>query len=173
MTRWMAVLGVILTVTASPRAMAQDRIVTGVKAPGFTVEQLNEVPFTLDDTPTVIWFFASWCSYMGQVYPDMGRDCDNAATRLKSAHRDYGDQFRWIGISFASAVTRKDVGTYRMKHEIPFALAIDKGRDVWANYGVRYAPTVIIVNNGKVVYRAQATLEDLEVTIDALARSRY
>ena len=171
MTRWMAVLGIVLA-AASPTAMAQDeatKILPGMAAPGFTVRQINNVPFTLDAKPTVIWFFASWCSYMGMQYPEMTQNCDGAAHRLKVAHHKYRDQFRWIGISFASLATPKDVGAYRMKHEIPFAMAIDHGRDVWANYGVRYAPTVIITSGGELVYRAQATLNNLEETIQAIA----
>lgn len=141
----------------------------GMKAPAFTVEQLNGIRFTLDDRPTIIWFFAPWCSYIGQAYPDMGRDCDSAATRLRRGYQTYGDQFRWIGLSVVFAVTTKSVGGYRIKHEIPFAFAIDRGGDIYADYGVRYSPTVIIVDNGNIVFRAKANLERLDEKIRELA----
>ena len=173
MKKWVLVFALILSFAITLNTFAYNestRIEAGMAAPAFSITQLNDVPFTLDGKPTIIWFFSSWCSYMSQMYSEMGHNCDNAASRLKNVYHDYGDQFRWIGISFASAVTRKDVGSYRMKYKIPFALAIDSTRKVWADYGVRYTPTVIIVSKGTVVYRAQGTLEKLEETILLLTR---
>lgn len=172
MTRQIAAI-FLLTIGVTPlNAVAESqptRIEPGMIAPGFTVEQLNDVPFTLNETPTVIWFMASFCSYMGQVYSEMGENCDAAADRLRRAYSLYGDQFRWIGIGFEPEVLRNNVVAYRTKHEIPFALAIDDERRVWRDYGVRFAPTVIIVNDGKVAYRAQETLEGMEAAFEALA----
>ena len=173
MIRTLTFLGNLLVTACTSVAAVNvgDPVVVGVgmKAPAFTVEQLNGIRFSLDDRPTIIWFFAPWCSYIGQAYPDMGRDCDNAATRLKRGHHTYGDQFQWIGLSVHFAVTTKSVGGYRIEHEIPFALAIDRGGDIYANYGVRYSPTVIIVDNGSIVFRAKANLERLDEKITELA----
>ena len=162
----------LITACASVATLKVDDPVVvevGMEAPAFTVEQLNGIPFTLDDQPTIIWFFAPWCSYIGQAYPDMGRDCDNAATRLRRGYQTYGDQFRWIGLSVVFAVTTKSVVGYRIKHEIPFAFAIDRGGDIYADYGVRYSPTVVIVDNGIIVFRAKANLEGLDEKIGELA----
>ncbi len=173
MIRALIFLGTILvTACASNATVNVDGPVVvgaGMKAPAFTVEQLNGIRFTLDDRPTIIWFFAPWCSYIAQAYPDMGRDCDNAAARLRREYQTYGDHFQWIGLSVVSAATTKGVGAYRMKHDIPFAFAIDRGGDIYADYGVRYSPTVIIVDNGNVVFRAKAKLEKLEEKIRELA----
>ncbi len=173
MIRTLIFLGTMLvTACASNTTVNVDEpVVVGaeMKAPAFTVEQLNGIRFTLDGRPTIIWFFAPWCSYIGQAYPDMGRDCDNAATRLRREYQTYGDQFQWIGLSAHYAVTTESVGGYRIKHEIPFAFAIDRGGDIYANYGVRYSPTVIIVDNGNIVFRAKANLERLDEKIRELA----
>lgn len=56
----------------------------------------------------------------------MERHCDEAAERLKVAYKKFGNKFRWVGISFGSLTTIKDIDAYRMKHEIPFAMAIDQ-----------------------------------------------
>lgn len=173
MIRPFLLLGILLTVAcaSTPAVTAQEPTVVGpgMRAPEFTVEQLNGVSFTLDDRPTVMWFFTPWCNYMGQVYPNMARDCDDAAARLKRAYETHGDQFRWIGLSIVSGASPKNVGAYRMKHEIPFAFAIDKSGDVFADYGVRHSPTVIIVDSSRVVYRAKASLDQLEEKLDALS----
>ena len=112
-----AILLTVVLFATSTISMGQDqstRIGLGTIAPGFTVQQINEVPFTLGDEPTIIWFFAYWCDYIGLEYPEMGRDCDGAASRLKAAYDKYGEQFRWIGVSFASLATPKEVGEYRL-----------------------------------------------------------
>jgi len=170
-TQWVTVRVALLLGAAASTATAENlpvTIVPGMTAIEFSVEQLNEVVFALDETPTVIWFFTPFCSYFGQVNSTMGRDCDAAATRLRTAFETYGEKFRWIGLSYVGGATRVNVGRYRTEHEIPFAFAVDKGGDVYASYGVRYSPTVIIVDAGKVVYREQATLEHLEETLAAL-----
>ena len=173
MIRGLIFLGTILVIACSSNATVNVDgpavTGTGMKAPAFTVEQLNGNRFTLDDRPTIIWFFAPWCSYIGKAYPDMGRDCDNAATQLRRGYQTYGDQFRWIGLSVVFAVTTRGVGSYRIKHEIPFAFAIDRGGDIYADYGVRYSPTVIIVDNGIIVFRAKGNLERLDEKIRELA----
>ena len=173
MIRTLIFLGALLVTTCTSVATVNidDPAVAGVgmKAPTLTIEQLNGIRFTLDDRRTIIWFFAPWCSYIAKAYPDMGRDCDNAATRLRRGYQTYGDKFRWLGLSVDYAVTTKSVGDYRIKHQIPFAFAIDRGGDIYAYYGVRYSPTVIIVDKGIIVFRAKANLERLDEKIRELA----
>ncbi len=167
MIKWIASLSMILAATASITPMAQEAIAVApdMKAPDFTVEQLDGVRFTLDENPTVIWFLVPWCSYMGSIYPTMASDCDDAAARLRTAHRDYGDEFRWLGLSFVSGATPGNVVAYQEAHDIPFPVAIDEAGAIYADYGVMYSPTVVVIVGGNVVYRAQAGLERLEETI--------
>jgi len=145
------------------------RITVGMDAPTFTILQVNDRTFTLDEKPTVIWFMTHWCDYMTSQYPQMVRDCEGAVQKLNSAYSQYQDKFQWIGISFASIATKGNIGTYRAENNIQFALGIDAKREIWASYGVRYAPTVIIVDRGKVIYREQASLDKLEDVLAELA----
>lgn len=173
MNKLFMLLSLILVIFPPLSVAAKDSIIIkqGMEAPVFNVKQLNGISFTLNSNkPAIIWFFAPWCGYTGKVYPSMSKDCIEATSRLKLAYQTYGEQFDWIGISTHLGSSHKDAGTYRVKHGIPFAVAIDKIQGVFMQYGVMYSPTVIIVDKGKVRYRAKASLNKLEETIEILSR---
>ena len=156
-------IGLIYVINANA-----DVIEPGMIAPLFTVKQLNGANFSYkNDELVVIWFFTPYCDYFGEQYSFMAEDCDSAAKRLKVAYHKHGDSLKWIGLSEHAGSTSL-VSKYRSEHKIPFAVAIDNSGEVSVQFGVMYSPTVILVENGIVIYRAKAKLEALEEMIDSL-----
>jgi len=173
MTKQISLLGLLIGLYLSTNALSVNStfIEQGMQAPVFNIKQLNGSVFKLEpNNITIIWFFTPWCEMAtGRVYPYMAEDCQNAATYLKQAYQRHASQFSWIGISSKLAVTSKEVNSYRAKHGIPFAIAIDNPQEIFSLYGVTYSPTVIIVNKNTVIYRAKADLKMFEETLIKLS----
>jgi thiol-disulfide isomerase/thioredoxin len=105
-------------------------------------------PDVTEDKPTVIIFWASWCSYCKAFMP-----------YLKKIEQEYGTDFiEIVAINMKEEQEgESDPGAYIQNTGIDLT-AIQEGDEVAAAYNVRFVPGLMVVGgDGTVVYRRSMT----------------
>jgi len=123
---------------------SQDEIIVGIKAPDFTLEDIDGKPFSLSsvrDKYVVIYFWGSWCG-----------PCISGIPRMKATYEKYKDMLEIIGV----ACNETSVNVWRdavKQHELPW---INVYNDNWSAVNVKYGvdgyPTKIIIDSEGTIF---------------------
>jgi thiol-disulfide isomerase/thioredoxin len=115
---------------------------TGVDYSGDTVE----FPSVIDGKPTVVVFWATWCSYCKAFMP-----------YLKGIQRDYGEQQINVLVINAKERGAGDAGAYVEKLGFPL-IAVADGDAIADAYGIRFIPGLLIVDGkGNLAWQRAST----------------
>jgi peroxiredoxin len=127
-------------VSDGPEACANP-MALGQKGPDFTLRDLNGKDFRLNDsrgTIAVLNFWASWC-----------KPCQGELGAIQKLHDELASKgVVFLGIDDESAETVKSFATAR---GYTFPMLLDTEQAVHQLYGVRWAPTTVVINRkGKI-----------------------
>jgi thiol-disulfide isomerase/thioredoxin len=121
----LAVAALVLGVSGSPRAVAEDRL-------NFTGTTLSGAPFngsSLQGKPAVLWFWAPWCPFCNAEAPGVSQV---SASNPK--------------VTFVGIAGRSDVGAMQnfvSKYNLNFTNLNDADGSLWARYGVPWQPAYV------------------------------
>lgn len=128
---------------AAPQAAEQQSaIVEGVKAPEFTLNDINGKPLSLSDLKgkwVILDFWGSWCPWCIKGFP-----------ALKEAYKEYAGKVEVLGIDCRDS---EDVWKEAVKkYELPWLQVYNpKDSDLTKRYEIKGYPTKFIINpEGKI-----------------------
>ncbi|WP_193165684.1 redoxin domain-containing protein [Microbulbifer hainanensis] len=107
-------------------------------------------------------FTASWCDwYLQDTRPQVSRACARAPRELARLRNKY-PQVEWRTVLSRLWTTDKDLQAYRKKYAVSGALDIDASNRLFMHYGVRNYPTLVLIRDGKELYRT-SDLANVEI----------
>ena len=105
-----------------------------------------DFPAVIDGKPTVVVFWATWCSYCKAFMP-----------YLKGIQRDYGEQQINVLVINAKERGAGDAGAYVEKLGFPL-IAVADGDAIADAYGIRFIPGLLIVDGkGNLAWQRAST----------------
>ena len=105
-----------------------------------------DFPAVIDGKPTVVVFWATWCSYCKAFMP-----------YLKGIQRDYGEQQINVLVINAKERGAGDAGAYVEKLDFPL-IAVADGDAIADAYGIRFIPGLLIVDGkGNLAWQRAST----------------
>jgi peroxiredoxin len=120
------------------------------------------------DQPTAILFFLPWCEgYFAERRPDLTSRCREVNEEV--ARRQAGGGARWIGVVSGLWETETAAARYRETNDIAFPLVLDASGELFASFGIRSTPVIIVFNpEGDVVARIDDAIgaADLHAALD-------
>ncbi len=152
---------VLLAVAATAPLPAQETgLPIGTAAPGAAVETLTGQAADLQSvigggTPTVIEFWATWCSNCRELEPAM-----------EAAQRRFGDRVRFVGVAVSVNQSDERVRRYVAEHLRGFTHFYDRRGNAIEAYDVPATSYVVVLDGtGKVVYGGVGGRQDIEAAI--------
>jgi len=141
-----AALLLVLAALAAPTVAIE----TGVVAPVWTGKDFSgsdvEFPAVIDGKPTVMVFWATWCSYCKAFMP-----------YLAGIQRDYGE--KQINVLLINSMERGagDPAAYVEMLGFPL-IGVADGDAIADDYGIRFIPGLLIIDgNGSVAWQREST----------------
>ncbi len=145
---------------------AQDTgLPIGTQAPAAVVETLTGAPANLSSVvgggmPTVIEFWATWCS-----------NCRELEPTIQAAQQRYGTRVRFVAVAVSVNQSDERVRRYVATHLTGFTHFYDRRGQAVTNYDVPATSYVVILDkDGKVVYGAVGGDQKLDAAIAAVLR---
>jgi len=151
--------------SATP-ATAANGIMTGQRAPDFTLKDLNGKTFTLaelrDKKPVLLIFWATWCPACRQAMP-----------YFAALHAQYAPRgLEIISINIASNDPLPRVQSFQEITKLPYRILYDEKTDVSRLYAVFGIPTTMLIDrDGIIQYRGNALPVDINQILDKLLAS--
>jgi peroxiredoxin len=121
----------------------------GLKAPDFTIEDLDGDNFTLSELlengPVVISFWATWC-----------KPCIRELPHLQEMYNTYRDRgFSMLAISVDSPRSLSKVKSFIKGHNYTFTVLLDPNKDVSRKFNAHLFPYTFVINTeGEIVYKS-------------------
>jgi thiol-disulfide isomerase/thioredoxin len=112
--------------------------------------------------PQALVFFSPWCeSYLRETRPAISQACRRVREDSGRLARD--GRVDWVGISAPLWATAGELAEYGKSHAVPMPLALDTSGNVFAAFGIRGIPSVVLLDAGgrvaRVIGPADAGLE--------------
>jgi len=146
----------------SPGA-AQTGIMTGQRAPDFTLNDLSGNSFTLSELkgkkPVLIIFWATWCPACLQSIPS-----------FSNIHAQYSSRgLEVISINIASNDPLPRVQRFQEANKLPYRILYDETTNVSRMFAVFGIPTTLIIDrDGIIRYRGNLLPADVNKLFDEL-----
>ena len=113
-----------------------------------------------------LFFTATWCDwYLAESRSQVARHCAAAQEKMNDVVKQHPDII-WHGIISRLWTSEKDVAEYRDKFSIDHDLHIDQRNEWFYRYGVKKFPTLVLVENGKEIYRVEGDFDINQLPID-------
>ncbi len=140
---------------ASQPAVPHTPIKAGDEVPSLSVKTTNGQNIPLMAKPgrlLAVNFFSSWCEwYLETSRPETSKACARTRTAIESLSSE-NLKIDWVGIAGGPWATLQDLLDYQKKNNISIPLALDDRNVVFAKFGVRDIPTVVLIDDsGRVV----------------------
>jgi peroxiredoxin len=148
--------------TSSPGA-AQTGIMTGQRAPDFTLSDLNGNAFSLSELkgkkPALIIFWATWCPACLQSIP-----------YFSNIHAQYSPRgLEVVSINIASNDPLPRVQRFQEANKLPYRILYDEKTDVSRTFAVFGIPTTLIIDrDGIIRYRGNLLPDDVNKLFDEI-----
>jgi len=159
-----ASLGALLLIASV--AKAQDTgLPVGTLAPASAVETLTGEAANLSSVigggkPTLIEFWATWCSNCRELEPS-----------LVAAQRRYGDRVRFVGVAVSVNQSSERVRRYVAEHLQGFTHFYDRRGQAVTNFDVPATSYVVILDkDGKVIYGGVGGDQNIDRALAAALR---
>ena len=148
--------------SANPAA-ATNGIMTGQRAPDFTLNDLSGKPFTLSEVlnkkPVLLIFWATWCPACRQTMPYF--------SELYVKYAPKGLEI--ISINIASNDPLPRVQSFQEITKLPYRILYDAKTDVSRLYAVFGIPTTLLIDrDGIIQYRGNVLPANIDQTLDKL-----
>lgn len=102
--------------------------------------------------PQALVFFSPWCeSYLRETRPAISQACRRVREDTERLARD--GKVDWVGISAPLWATAGELAEYGKSHSVPMPLALDTSGNVFAAFGIRGIPSVVLLDGGGRVAR--------------------
>jgi thiol-disulfide isomerase/thioredoxin len=147
-------------VSSSALAAQETGLPLGTAAPAAAVETLTGQAADLQSVigggkPTVIEFWATWCSNCRELEPAM-----------EAAQRRFGDRVRFVGVAVSVNQSDERVRRYVAEHLRGFTHFYDRRGNAIEAYDVPATSYVVVLDGtGKVVYGGVGGRQDIEAAI--------
>lgn len=157
--RALSALAIALLATSAVSAQ-ETGLPIGTAAPAAAVETLTGQAADLQDvigggTPTVIEFWATWCSNCRELEPAM-----------EAAQRRFGDRVRFVGVAVSVNQSDERVRRYVAEHLRGFTHFYDRRGNAIEAYDVPATSYVVVLDGtGKVVYGGVGGRQDIAAAI--------
>jgi peroxiredoxin len=138
-------------------------VMTGQRAPDFTLNDLNGTPFTLsalrDKNPVLLIFWATWCPACRQSFP-----------YFTDLQRQYGPRgLKVVSINIASNDPLPRVQRFQEEYKLPYRILYDEKTEVSRVYAVFGIPTSLIIDrDGIIQYRGTMLPANVDQLLDKL-----
>jgi thiol-disulfide isomerase/thioredoxin len=110
---------------------------------------------SLAEKPTALFFLATWCDwYLKDSRPTLSKSCIASQKQVNKLAAQY-PQINWLGVVTRLWTEDKDVAEYQKKFNVQHPLTIDDTNAVFLAYDVKDIPTLILLDNGKEVFRTR------------------
>lgn len=157
--RALSALAIALLATSAVSAQ-ETGLPIGTAAPAAAVETLTGQAADLQDvigggTPTVIEFWATWCSNCRELEPAM-----------EAAQRRFGNRVRFVGVAVSVNQSDERVRRYVAEHLRGFTHFYDRRGNAIEAYDVPATSYVVVLDGtGKVVYGGVGGRQDIAAAI--------
>jgi thiol-disulfide isomerase/thioredoxin len=156
--RTLGAVALLLAVTGTASAQ-ETGLPLGTTAPAAAVETLDGKPADLKDViggkPTVIEFWATWCS-----------NCKELEPALMRAVAKHGDAVRFVGVAVSVNQSDERVRRYIAQNMKGFTHFYDRRGNAVEAYDVPATSYVVVLNAaGEVVYGGVGGKQDIEGAI--------
>lgn len=109
---------------------------------------------------SVLFFTAAWCDwYLKDSRPSMSRACVQAQRSMNKVHELLPD-LDMLGVASRSWTGEDELQEYIEKYAVKHPIAIDETNDAFFALKVNTFPTMVVMKNGKEVYRT-STLDSV------------
>lgn len=158
-------LGALVMLTAVVLEAQDTGLPLGTAGPAAVVETLTGEAANLSSVigggkPTLIEFWATWCS-----------NCRELEPALVAAQRSYGDRVRFVGVAVSVNQSTERVRRYLAEHLQGFTHFYDKRGQAVSNFDVPATSYVVILDkDGKVVYGGVGGDQDIARALAAAVR---
>ncbi len=148
--------------SATP-VQATEGIMTGQRAPDFTLNDLNGRAFTLselrDKKPVLLIFWATWCPACRQAIPSFSK-----------LHAQYAQKgLEVIALNIASNDPLPRVKRFQEETKMPYRILYDEKTDVSRLYAVFGIPTSMLIDrDGIIQFRGNALPANINQMVDKL-----
>ncbi len=137
--------------------------------PAVEIESLIEQPslVTKTDQLTALFFTATWCDWYLEVSrPAIANNCINGQQQANTLYK-LNPQLNWLGITSRLWTGDKELAEYKGKYQIQYPLVIDNHDQEFVRYQVKDFPTLILLKDGKEVFRTSefSNQHDVATTI--------
>ncbi len=161
----MGTLGALLLLGAATVQAQDTGLPLGTVGPASAVETLTGEVANLSSVigggkPTLIEFWATWCS-----------NCRELEPKLVAAQRSYGNRVRFVGVAVSVNQSRERVQRYVTEHLQGFTHFYDRRGQAVTNFDVPATSYVVILDkDGKVIYGGVGGDQDIARALAAAVR---
>jgi peroxiredoxin len=147
----------------SAQPTTETGIMTGQRAPDFTLNDLNGKTFTLSQLrnkkPVLLIFWATWCPACRQAIP-----------YFSELHAQYGSRgLEVIALNIASNDPLPRVQRFQEENKMPYRILYDEKTEVSRLYAVFGIPTSLLIDqDGIIQFRGTILPADINQTLDKL-----
>ena len=148
---------------SAPSTAGTIGIMTGQRAPDFTLNDLSGKTFTLSELrgkkPALLIFWATWCPACRQTIP-----------YFSDLHRQYGPRgLEVISINIATNDPLPRVQNFQEVNKLPYRILYDEKNEVSRVYGVFGIPTSLLIDrDGIIEYRGNVLPANFSQLLDKL-----
>jgi len=116
-------------------------------------QRLEQAPLIENKPLTALFFTATWCDwYLEESRPAMSQSCVAGQQQANAIYKESAD-LNWLGVISHLWTGDKELGEYKDKYQIVYPLAIDSNNQEFVRYQVKDFPTLILLRDGKEVFR--------------------
>jgi len=133
---------------AAPAAEARKVFKVGDRVEGLSLKTTagRPAPIGAAGKPQALVFFSPWCeSYLRETRPATAAACRRVreqAARLARSQQDVS----WLGVSAPLWANADELAAYQKEHRGALQLALDTRSDVFAAFGIRQIPAVVLLD---------------------------
>mgnify|MGYP000656783462 CR=1 FL=1 len=125
-----------------------------VSLPAVSIDQRLEKTSLIESKPlTALFFTATWCDwYFEESRPVMSQNCVAGQQQANALYKETVD-LNWLGVTSHLWTGDKELGDYRDKYQIEYPMLVDSNDQEFVRYQVKDFPTLILLRDGKEVFR--------------------
>lgn len=126
--------------------------------------QLKKTALKTDHAVTALFFTATWCDwYLAESRPSLSKNCIAGQQQVNELFQK-ANHVNWIGVISHLWTGEKEMEEYREKYNIPYFMMVDSQDQEFVRFNVKDYPTLILLNEGKEVYRTSDFSEPESLT---------